>query len=73
MTSSQSCSVNDFPVLFVLLLEKECIERFGEKYSAMSISDWFKVIVSYMKDKTHKYDLEQDDIVYWNVAEDRTK
>jgi len=57
----------------VLLLEKECIERFGEKYSAMSMSDWFKVIFSYMKDKTHKYDLKQDDIVYWNVAEDRTK
>ena len=57
----------------VLLLEKECIERFGEKYSAMSVSDWFKVINSYVKAKTHKYDLKQDDIVYWNVAEDRTK
>ena len=30
----------------VLLLEKECIERFGEEYSAMSVSDWFKVIYS---------------------------
>ena len=57
----------------VLLLEKECIERFGEEYSAMSVSDWFKVIYSYVKAKTHKYDLKQDDIVYWNVAEDRTK
>ena len=57
----------------VLLLEKECIERFGEEYSAMSMSDWFKVIYAYMKTKTHRYDLKQDDIVYWNVAEDRTK
>ena len=57
----------------VLLLEKECIERFGEEYSAMSVSDWFKVIYSYVKAKTHKYDLKQDDIVYWNVAEDKTK
>lgn len=57
----------------VLLLEKECIERFGEEYSAMSMPDWFKVIYDYMKTKTHRYDLKQDDIVYWNVAEDRTK
>jgi len=26
-----------------------------------------------VKAKTHKYDLKQDDIAYWNVAEDRTK
>ena len=26
-----------------------------------------------MKDKTHKYDLKQDDIVYWNVAEENPK
>lgn len=57
----------------VLLLQRECIERFGEKYPDMSVSDWFKVISSYMREKTHKYDMKQDDIVYWNVAEDRTK
>lgn len=57
----------------VLLLEKECIERFGEEYSAMSMSDWFKVIYSYMKTKADRHELRQDDIVYWKVAEDRTK
>ncbi len=54
-------------------MNKQHIERFGEEYSAMSRSDWFKVIYAYMKTKTHIYDLKQDDIVYWNVTEDRTK
>ena len=57
----------------VLSLEKECIERFGEEYSAMSMFDWFKVINDYVRNKTHRYDLKQDEVVYWNVAEDDPK
>lgn len=57
----------------VLALEKECIERFGEEYSAMSMFDWFKVINAYVKGKTHRYDLKENEIVYWNVAESKPK
>ena len=57
----------------VLSLEKECIERFGEEYSAMSMFDWFKVINDYVRNKTHRYDLKQDEVVYWNVAEEDPK
>ena len=39
----------------------------------MSMFDWFKVINAYVKGKTHRYDLKENEIVYWNVAESKPK
>ena len=54
----------------ILKLQQACIERFGEIYCTMKISDWCKVIRDYVEHRTMRYDIRDDEPVEWMAAED---
>lgn len=56
--------------LSILSLERDCIEKFGEEYPTMQFSDWLKVITEYFEEKTQRYELKPEEIVYWKAADD---
>lgn len=53
----------------ILSFQRDCIERFGEEYPTMQQADWYKVIKEYLEEKTLRYELKSEEVVYWNAAE----
>lgn len=52
----------------ILSLTKACVEKYGETYFMMKASDWYHVVSDYVKQKTQRYDLNDDDTVTWMIA-----
>ena len=57
-----------FSGISILSLTKACVEKYGETYFMMKASDWYHVVSDYVKQKTQRYDLNDDDTVTWMIA-----
>ena len=62
--------MKSFKGISILKLQQACIEKFGEIYCTMKISDWYNVIRNYVEHQTMRYDIRDDETVMWKVAED---
>jgi len=52
----------------ILDLQKEIIEVFGDKYFLMKVSDWYQVIREYVERQSHRYELNDDEKIVWQIA-----
>lgn len=47
----------------------ECMKKFGEFYPNMKPIHWYKLTTEYIKNKTQRFTVPEDELVTWNVAE----
>lgn len=52
----------------ILSLAKEAIQKFGEKYPAMSITEWTKLTRKFTEKQTKNYNLSDNDAINWKFA-----
>ena len=52
----------------ILSLAKEAIQEFGEKYPAMSITEWTKLTRKFTEKQTKNYNLSDNDAINWKFA-----
>ena len=52
----------------ILSLAKEAIQEFGEKYPAMSITEWTKLTRKFTEKRTKNYNLSDNDAINWKFA-----
>lgn len=57
----------------ILGLAKEAINAYGERYPAMSIGDWNKLVRQYAEKRIKKYDIKDDEPINWMAAEEGPK
>ena len=57
-----------FHGISVLTLAKKCVEKFGETFFLMGVSDWYKIARDYIKRKSNRLDLKDNEIVVWSMA-----
>lgn len=52
----------------ILAIVRDCINEFGEEYGNMRISDWRSVIRDYVSHRTMRYDINDNEPVYYSIA-----
>ena len=57
-----------FQGISILKLQRACIEKFGETYCTMKVSDWYHVVRDYVERQTKRYDIRDDEEVTWMMA-----
>lgn len=57
-----------FQGISILKLQQACIEKFGETYCTMKVSDWYRVVRDYVERQTKRYDIRDDEEVTWMMA-----
>lgn len=57
-----------FQGISILKLQQACIEKFGETYCTMKVSDWYHVVRDYVERQTRRYDVRDDEEVTWMMA-----
>ena len=57
----------------ILSLQQACMKEFGEEYSLMEQRDWYNVVKSYLAEKSHRYNLRDDEEVTWMMAAESTE
>ena len=60
--------MNSYHGITILTLVKCCIEQYGETFCTMKFSDWHQVICDYVKRKTNRYEIPDDEPVVWSKA-----
>lgn len=54
----------------ILAIMGDCINEFGEEYANMKLSDWHRVVRDYISHRTMRYDISDDEPVYYSMAAD---
>ncbi len=52
----------------ILKLQKACIEKFGETYCTMKVTDWYRVAKEYIELQTKRNYVPDDEEVTWQMA-----
>ena len=60
--------MNSYHGITILTLVKLCIEQYGDTYCTMKVSDWHHVVCDYVKRKTNRYEIRDDEPVVWSMA-----
>ena len=53
----------------ILTIARACIEKYGERYSTMSVKEWYLVIREFVERKVQRYEIPENENVYWMAAE----
>lgn len=60
--------MKSFQGISILKLQQACIEKFGETYYNMKLSDWYHVTRDYVERQTMRHDIRDDEPVRWQMA-----
>lgn len=52
----------------IIAIVKDCINEFGEEYGNMKPSDWYRVVRNYISHRTMRYDIHDNEPVYYSMA-----
>lgn len=52
----------------LIAIVRDCITEFGEEYANMRPSDWYRVIRDYISRRIMRYDISDDEPVYYSTA-----
>lgn len=56
----------------ILAIVSDCINEFGEEYGNMKLSDWHRVIRDYVSNRTMRYDINDNEPIYYSMAAEAT-
>ena len=56
----------------ILAIVGDCINEFGEEFGNMSLSDWHHVVRDYVSHRTKRYDINDNEPVYYSTVADPT-
>ena len=62
-----------FQGISILKLQQACIEKFGETYCTMKVSDWYHVVRDYIERQTNRNDIRDDEEVTWMMAAENSE